>query len=845
MRRAAFLIHSQPPRPRSLRLAALVGAALSLVLAAPSLAAPKPYRTLSTPAKAAAKPGPPAVDDGLGNRDVLVEADNLTDDRKTNIVTADGHVEMRYQGRTLRADKVVYNSVTGATHAYGNVVVINGDGTQAYAAEAELDDQLRAGLALGFSARLQDNVSIVANAAVHRNATVNAFRDARFTPCDICTKDGEAKEPTFSIEAQQIVEDRDHAVVYYRHAVFRVKGVPILALPFFWHADPSAKRRSGLLTPKLELSRRRGLSYEQPYLFALTPSSDLIVTPQINTSVNPLLNLRYRQRFWSGDLDIRAGYTHDQLFDSKGKFGDNTNRSYILAHGAWQVDPRFTVGFGAEQVTDPTFFSRYSIRQVFQDRGPFVTDTDRLISQIYAIRQDSQSYISVAALDYESLRAGITNQQLQRFENSSAFPFVGPLIEARYNPIDPILGGQFRALVSAVVLSRNNTVIDITDPSGINPAGPHAFGPTPAGALPSRPTNAPSLIYSDSRRATGEADWRTNFTFDNGIRLSPFAEARGDIYSIGSGQLSTGPKFAQLVGAKGTVTRATGTLGLDASWPFIRPLGDGSIILEPLAQLAVSPKVKPDANIPNEDSASFEFDETTLFSTHRFPGYDLYEGGARANLGGRVTADFGKDRSASLLVGRVFRAEQDPVFSAVSGLQKTSSDWVTALTVTPMRGLSFFNRARLDGDNWKVHREEFGVNFSVDRSVLTLRYKYDENGVVQVQCAFTTCTSPFGGTVINGATVVGKVANADITARTYLTKHWGISVNATRDVRARFWPVAQLGIFYQDECIRFDILYTHDETFSSVIGSSDAVTFRLTLATLGATVGAVRGSDAR
>jgi LPS-assembly protein len=852
MYRTAHAIGALPVKTRTVRFAALLGAALVAALAPAAMAKPRP----STAASKSNTPVKAAPDDGLGTRDVYLEADNLIDDRDSNTVTGEGHVEIRYQGRTLRADKVIYNSVTGAAHAIGHIVITSADGNVEYANEAELDDQFRAGVALGFSARMQDNVTIVAAAAAHRNEMVNTLRNGRYTPCDICRADGSPKEPTFSIEAQTIVEDREHQIIYYRHAVIRVKGVPVLALPVFWHADPTAKRRSGFLTPKIEFSGRRGLSYEQPYLFALTPSSELIIDPQLNTSVNPLLNLRYRQQFYSGLLDIRTGYTDEKLFDSHGKFGADTNRSYILAKGAWQLDPRFTIGFGAERVTDPTFFRRYSIPQVFQDRGPYKTDTDRLISQLYVTRQDSQSYISIAGLSYESLRASVTNQTVQRYDTSSAFPVVGPLIEARYDPRDPVFGGRLRALASAVVLSRSNTVIAVTDPSGINPAGPQPFGPTvipgvngaPATIIPPvRPTNAQSLTYTDSTRATTEIDWRRDITFENGLRLSPFAEARGDIYSIGTGgYLTSGLNYSTVAAAKGTTTRGTGTLGVDASWPFIRPIGAGSLILEPLAQLALSPRVRPNANIPNEDSASFEFDETTLFSTHRFPGYDLYEGGQRVNIGGRATADFGGGRSASLLIGRVFRSERDLVFSAVSGLQGTSSDWITAVSITPIPGLTLFNRARLDADSWKVHREEAGVNLSIGRSNLSARYRYDENGVLQVQCGFTTCTSPFGGTVANGATVVGKVENAEFSGSTYITKHWGVSANATRDLQTRIWPVAQLGVFYQDECLRFDILYTHDETYSSVIGSSNAVTFRLTLTTLGASVApGTRAYDSR
>jgi len=859
MRRTAYAIDAERRHGARARMLALLAGALLLSAAPAVLAAPH-----KASSNKPAKPTTPAPDDGLGPHDVYLEADDLIDDKLKSLVTAEGHVEVRYQGRTIRADKVVYNRVNGATHAFGHVVMITADGMITYAAEAELDDQFRAGLELGFSARLQDNVTIVANSAVHRNEMVNTFRQGRVTPCDICAADGSNKEPTFSIEAQTIVEDRNQEVIYYRHAVIRVKGIPILKLPFFWHADPTAQRVSGFLTPKIEYSKRRGVSYEQPYLFALTPSSELIVDPQINTAVNPELNLHYREQFYSGLLDIRTGFTHDQLFDSHGdKFGADTDRSYILAKGAWSIDPRLTVGFGAEQVTDPTFFERYGVRQLFQDRGPFLTDTDRLISQVYATRQDSQSYFSVAAIDYQSIRDTVSNEVIQSYDTASAFPVVAPLVEGRYDPTSPFFGGQLRLLVNAVALTRNNPVISVTDPTGLNPAGPQPFVPTgytvtstspcpvvlvggKSETLPTRPTNAPSLTYTDSRRLTGEGDWRTDITLDDGMRFSPFLQARGDLYSIDDGVLATGPNYATLEPSKSVIGRGTGTIGMDASWPFFRPLGSGSVILEPLIELAASPKAHLDPSIPNEDSASFTFDESTLFTINRFPGYDLYEGGARADVGGRATFDFGGGRGASILVGRVFRTEPDLVFNATSGLQGTSSDWVSAITITPLPGLSFFNRERNDADTWKVHEEEAGVNLSFGRATLSMRYQYNQNGVVQLQCSTTTCLSPFTGQqVINGTTVIGTTESAELSGTTYLTKHWGVFANITRDLQTRIFPVAQVGVFYQDECVRLDILYTHDETYSTVIGTSDAVTFRLTLATLGANLGGSKPYDGR
>lgn len=805
------------PRRTSLKAALLAGVVV-FSTPAPVLAA---KAKLFTPATK----GPPP-DDGLGPRDTYMEADNLADDRATHIVTARGHVEARTQGRTVRADELVYNRDTGAAHAHGHVVLINADGTVQYAQDLDLDDKMRAGVAIGFATRLQQNVTIAAGAAIRRTETVQQLNNAIFTPCNICEPDGVTpKAPTWSIQASRIIQDHEHQIVYYRNAIIRVKNVPVFFFPFFSTPDPSAQRSSGFLTPRIDYNSRRGFSYEQPYYIAISPYNDLTISPQFNTRVNPLLNLRYRQRFYSGLLDIRTGVTYEQNFTKSVKFDNATPRSYVLGTGAFDIDKHWIWGFGLERVTDPTFFRRYSIREVFLDRGPFPTDTDRLISQLYTRRQDDTSFVSIAAMSFQSVRAYAQNVNTGAIfgESSRTFPVVAPLIEARYDPTAPVFGGRLRARFNAVSLNRDHAVTTLVDPSGLPlPAGPLEN----IGLLPSLAPNAQTLSYTDSRRATGQVDWRRAFTLGPGVRVEPFAQGRADAYFISGAKTGVGADFTTANAADAVkggkddfVGRLLGTVGADVSWPLYRSFGRTGVILEPIAQFAVSPTVRPSARIPNEDSVSFEFDETNLFSTNRFSGFDLYEGGARLNSGVRASAYFPNGGSGSLLVGRTFRTEPDPVFSAQSGLRGTSSDWLVTASTSPISGVYLFSRSRLDADTFAIRREEAGINATRGPVSGGVRYLYNESGLV---------VGP------NGSSTVGRVENLDINGQIRFLKNWGVSANASRDLRLKVWPVAQLGVFYQDECIRVDVIYTHDEVFGRA-DASNSIGIRLTLATLGDT----------
>lgn len=764
-------------QPRSAgKRALLAGAAAVLLCASAAHAAP--------PAKAPA--------DGMQADELYLEADEIVREDKDGRTTANGNIEVRYNGRTLRADKLIYDDNTGVIRAFGHIVIVNADKTTEYADEVVLDDEMSAGVALGFSARLQENVKIAAASAAKRNEDIQEFNKAVYTPCEICAKDGSPKTPTWSIVAERVVRDQKRRIVYYRNARFRLFGVSVAYLPVFWHADPKSARNSGFLVPKASASDRRGFSYEQPYYWAISPSMDLIVSPQINTKIAPFLNGEVRKRFYSGDVDVRFGYTHARDFDGKGNEvpGTDSDRSYILGRGAFQINEKWRWGFTAERTSDDLIFDKYEVGKVYESRGPYVADDRRLISQIYTTRQDERSYLSVAAMTIQGLRPGAIDPVTgyASGENDRVFPVIGPLIEGHYEPTSTILGGRLRFHTSGVVLSREQSPTDLTQ-------------------------RLPGL---DSARATGEVDWRAAYTSTGGIRLEPFVNLRADAYRLHD--VLTGVGSAT---RSESMSRALATAGFDVSYPMFRRAGDATIVVAPVAQVAASPNAKQvvigrtsagDPVYLNEDSVAFEFDETTLFRTDKFPGYDLYEDGVRLNLAGRASVLWDDGRRANLLLGRSFRTKQNTVFTARSGLQTKDSDWIVAADAQPFKGVSFFARARLDNDNLSIHRLEAGAN----------AYTKWGNGYVRY------LTDDFD---INGV----KRENLDLGGEVYLGKNYGVSVYGNRDLARDAWVIRDVGVFYRDDCLRVDVIYRREDTIVGRLLPSNSVSVRLTLATLGGT----------
>ena len=60
-------------------------------------------------------------------------------------------------------------------------------------------------------------------------------------------------------------------------------GIPVAYFPYFWHADPSVKRESGMLPPVLGNVVQLGFFYGQPYYWVIDDQSDATFLPMITT----------------------------------------------------------------------------------------------------------------------------------------------------------------------------------------------------------------------------------------------------------------------------------------------------------------------------------------------------------------------------------------------------------------------------------------------------------------------------------------------------------------------------------------------------------------------------------
>jgi LPS-assembly protein len=391
-------------------------AAVIAVCAGPTAAAqtapppaPSPTTAPATTAPQAAQQTPATTDEK-----VLLEADQLIDDEAARTITAQGNVQVRYEGRTMRADQLVYDLNNGTIHATGDVEMVMEDGSVTYADEIQTDDSMNLAVATELRARLGRNGTLAARAALRHGEGESELRDIIFTSCPIC--EGGNRPPTWSLRARRAIQNHATRTITYQGAVLDVVGVPVLYLPYFGHPDPTVGRASGFLTPDIGRNSRLGAFYDQPYYWAISPSQDLTASLRLHENVNPLVGLDYRKRFFSGQMNLDTTFTQEQLFDTEGqRLGDDKFRWSAFGNGRFHINNYWDWGFGLERTYDDFYLRRYDLEQITaQDRGPYIGTRTRLISQLYAIGQDSDSYSQIAFVNFQGLRSTDSSALVER-----------------------------------------------------------------------------------------------------------------------------------------------------------------------------------------------------------------------------------------------------------------------------------------------------------------------------------------------------------------------------------------------------------------------------------------------
>ncbi|MEO0730237.1 MAG: putative LPS assembly protein LptD, partial [Pseudomonadota bacterium] len=334
------------------------------VIGSTEVATPQPFQNATTPFGSLVRPDT--------TQPLNLEGDELIYDSAGQRVTARGNVEILFNNYVLKADEVTYDQAAGTLTAVGNVELREPGGTITRGERITLTDDFRDGFVEALNVRTADDSRITARRAIRRDGNVSVFEDGKFTPCK--TTDGNA--PLWCLSASRVTHDQTAATITYENAAFELFGVPVLYLPYFQHADPSVKRKSGFLQPSFRHSNKLGFSFRVPYYFALSPSYDFTFLPSYLTRQGVFYEGIWRQKLAfagvRGEYRIRfAGIDQREsgLPDSvKGSDRDDLAgfRGSIVTQGDFSLSSWWKFGWDVTVETDDTFRSFYKLDSVLQ-----------------------------------------------------------------------------------------------------------------------------------------------------------------------------------------------------------------------------------------------------------------------------------------------------------------------------------------------------------------------------------------------------------------------------------------------------------------------------------------------
>ena len=119
---------------------------------------------------------------------------------------------------------------------------------------------------------------------------VTSVKKAVFTSCKKTDKC-----PPWQLEASEIQHDKNKKQLIYDNAILKVYDIPVFYFPKFFHPDPTVKRQSGFLQPRLNNSNILGSSLSIPYFYAISENKDLTINPVVFSKNIKMFQNEFRQ----------------------------------------------------------------------------------------------------------------------------------------------------------------------------------------------------------------------------------------------------------------------------------------------------------------------------------------------------------------------------------------------------------------------------------------------------------------------------------------------------------------------------------------------------------------------
>jgi LPS-assembly protein len=693
------------------------------------------------------------------DNETLITATSMNSDQATGVVTATGKVEIARAGYILHADKIYYYQKTGVMRAEGHVALLTPSGEVQFSDLEEITGDMKQAFAENIAILFPDNSRLVAKTAQRYEGRYLVADKAVYTACN-CPADP-AEPPLWQVRGKQIIQDNVEHDIYYHDATIDFFGVPAFYTPYFSAPDPSVKRRQGLLTVSPGYTPNLGELVRVPYYFDIAPNTDATLTTTFSTKDKAQLGGEFRHRLQNGNILLSGSFTNAQLINDQGVNEGDKWRGHIFGKAIYNIDNVWRAGTDIQLASDKSYLQRYN----------YSSATD-LTNRLYVEGFKGRNYGVVNTYAFQDLRPGAQTVQ----------PLVLP--QASFSALgEPgkTWGGRWSVDGNMLVTSRDNSNQDI------NRQGPN------------------------TRRLYVGSGWQRQLISTTGLLTTISGLARVDTESADNviSPNATGKAYDNVFRAH-QFEQANLTL----RYPLARSGRGYQHLLEPIASITAAPAIHRDSKQPIEDSKDIQFDETNLFASNRFTGYDLIEGGSRAVYGLRNAITGNDGERIDIFGGESYSFTKNHSFTPNSGLQTRASDYVGRLELAPVDWITLNYGFRYDQKTLSSRRQDLLV--STGAPVFHPYFHYISGDVTDTNGIITT----------NEEGIIGFDS--------VFNKYWHLHAEHTQAFSPQPGPrKSSASISYVDECYILGVSLSHDDLDRADISSGTSIMFHMFLKNIG------------
>lgn len=596
--------------------------------------------------------------------DIYFSADVLTSNQNDQTIEASGNVIIERDNLTLYTDRLIYNQRINQITATGNVRLVEPDGMEISADNVNLDDKLTTAEMNKIKVIMKDESKLWAE-HFHKKANNNkTMRYITFTPCDFC----EESAPLWRIRARKVTHDAQRQDMDYNDAFLDIKNVPVLYLPFLSHPDPTVKRRSGFMPPKIMHSSYLGDALQINYFWAINPHSDILFSPTVTTNKGIVWGGRYRGYIDKGYFETEGTYLNDNNKER------DQNRGNIFAKGRYELNDTWLASADINYASDSLYLKELSLNQ---------DDKAWLTSKLAFERFSERQYTTLEAYYYKLISYDLRMKDQTEYRRLNYNkPLVLPLIESEFIS-DPTKDG--------IYFKNNLSYASIYHSGGIQ-------------------SHRASMINSVN------LPWTSRF----GERYRIVGSVKTDAYHVKEYKPNTTQNDFN-----GNPVRVFPQVGIEWKLPFIKANEDTRQILEPVIVGVLAPNAGNEPHkIPNEDSQNASLEDTNILDLDRYAGYDRNDNGSRISYGFNFSNYGNIMGRTSAFFAQSYHFNKKTSFSEATESSGHLSDYVGRIYAKPADYLDLTYRFRLDREDYKFNYNELAGRLGTNMLNLYASYIY-------------------------------------------------------------------------------------------------------------------------